>query len=64
VAGLGLFIPVLTGVPLGTALGLGLGASAKRLIFWVSMGIILWTIILTVLGVLGVEGIKALLGIL
>ena len=59
--GLGLLAPLLTGAPIGAALGLSLGAQAGRLIFWMSLGIVLWAAILTVAGTLGFAGIKALL---
>lgn len=51
--GLGLLAPLLTGAPLGAALGLALGAPTGRLMIWMSLGIILWTTILTVIGSLG-----------
>lgn len=60
VIGLGLLAPLLTGAPLGVAVGLILGATARRLFFWVSVGIVLWAIGLTVAGVLGLAGIRAL----
>jgi membrane protein DedA with SNARE-associated domain len=55
VIGLGLLAPLLTGAPLGAALGIALGAPAKKLLLWMSLGIILWTVILVLLGVAGVE---------
>lgn len=55
VIGLGLLAPLLTGAPLGTALGIALGAPAKQLLFWMGIGIILWTVLLVSLGVAGVE---------
>lgn len=51
--GLGLLAPLLIGAPLGAALGLALGAPTGRLTIWISLGIILWTTILTVIGTLG-----------
>ncbi|HZD59467.1 MAG TPA: small multi-drug export protein [Anaerolineae bacterium] len=60
VMGLGLLAPLLTGIPLGVALGIALGAPASRLLFWVSFGIILWSMGLTFIGVLGLTGIDAL----
>ena len=61
IIGLGLSAPLLTGAPLGTALGLALGTEPRRLLFWISIGIILWSMILTIIGVLGVSGIKAVM---
>jgi len=60
VIGLGLLAPLLTGAPLGVALGLTLGAPAGRLLLWVCVGIILWSTVLTLIGVLGLAGIEAL----
>lgn len=53
VIGLGMLSPLLTGAPLGAAIGISLGASPKRLLFWMSVGIVLWTIILTTISTLG-----------
>ena len=58
--GLGLLAPLLTGAPLGAALGLSLGAQAGRLMVWMSLGIVLWTAILTTAGSLGLAGIEKL----
>ena len=58
--GLGLLAPLLTGAPLGAALGLALGAPTGRLMIWMSLGIILWTTILTIVGSLGLIGIESL----
>jgi len=60
VIGLGLLAPLLTGAPLGVALGLTLGAPTGRLLFWICIGIVIWSIILTFLGVLGLAGINSL----
>ncbi len=60
VVGLGLLAPLLVGAPLGTALGIALGAPASRLLLWMSLGIALCTAALTGASVLGVAGIQAL----
>lgn len=60
IIGLGLLAPLLTGAPLGVAIGLSLGAPAWRLLFWICIGIVLWSIMLTFLGVLGLAGINSL----
>lgn len=62
VVGLGLAAPLLVGAPLGTALGLTLGAPTGRLLFWMSLGAVLCTIVLTVAGTLGLIGVQALRG--
>jgi len=51
---------LLTGAPLGAALGILLGASAGRLLFLMGSGIVLWTVLLTLAGLLGLAGIDAL----
>lgn len=53
VIGLGVLSPLLTGAPLGAAIGISLGASPGRLIFWMSIGIVIWTILLTIISILG-----------
>lgn len=60
IIGLGLLAPLITGAPLGAALGIVLGASTGRLIVWMSIGIVLWSAILTTVGTLGLAGIKLL----
>lgn len=60
VVGLGLLAPLLVGAPLGTALGLLLGAPVRRLLFWVSAGIVLWSALLTAAGALGLAGFETL----
>lgn len=64
IIGLGLSAPLLTGAPLGVALGLTLGAPAGRLFFWICTGIILWSIILTIFCLLGLAGIDSLASVL
>jgi len=58
IVGLGLLAPLITGAPLGAALGVAMGAPTGRLLAWMSMGVILWSAILTTVGVLGLCGIK------
>jgi len=53
VIGLGLLSPLLFGAPLGAALGIILGADKRTLLIWMSIGIILWSILLTSAGYLG-----------
>lgn len=54
VIGLGMLAPLITGALFGAAIGVSLGASPKRLILWMSLGIVVWTIILTGLGTYGI----------
>lgn len=60
VIGLGLLAPLITGPLLGVAVGLSLKANSKSLILWISIGIFVWCVLLTVFGVIGLAGIKAL----
>jgi uncharacterized membrane protein len=60
VVGLGLLAPLVTGVPLGAAIGIVLGAEPRRLFFWLTIGTLIWVTGITVAAVLGIEGIKAL----
>ncbi|MFZ7104455.1 MAG: small multi-drug export protein [Peptococcaceae bacterium] len=55
VIGLGLLSPFLTGALLGAAIGIASGASIGKLLFWMTIGIILWTVILVSLGAAGIE---------
>ena len=60
--GLGLLAPLLTGAPLGAALGVTLGGHTKKqLMVWMSAGIVLWAVILTVATYWGPAGIKQIL---
>ncbi len=60
VVGLGLLAPLLVGAPLGTALGMTLGAPTGRLLFWMSLGAVLCSAGLTLVCTLGLVGLTAL----
>jgi hypothetical protein len=60
VVGLGLLGPFLVGAPLSAAIGVMFGASYSRLLFWMILGILLWTAAFTVVGVVGIETFTAL----
>jgi len=60
VEGLGMLAPLLVGAPLGAALGITLGAPFNRLLIWMSLGIVLWSAVFTLVGLLGLAGIEAL----
>jgi len=53
IIGLGFLSPLLFGAPLGAALGIALGAEKRPLIVWMSVGIVIWSVILTTAGFLG-----------
>jgi hypothetical protein len=54
VIGLGLLSPLLFGAPLGAALGIGLGANKNHLLLWMTVGIVIWSAVLTVAGFYGI----------
>ncbi len=60
VAGVGLLSPLLIGAPLGTSLGVAFGAPGRRLLLWMSLGIVFWSGVLTLAAALGFAGIEAL----
>jgi hypothetical protein len=60
VVGLGLLSPLLFGALIGAALGSLLGATRWRLLLWMSIGIVVWSIGLTTFGVAGLSGFKSL----
>jgi membrane protein DedA with SNARE-associated domain len=57
VLGLGLIAPLLTGAPLGTAVGIALGANVRRLLLWISIGTLLWSVLFTYAGALGFSAV-------
>ena len=59
IIGLGLVSPLLFGAPLGAAIGIGLGARKNRLLFWMAVGIVIWSIILTAIGFFGILSFKS-----
>lgn len=58
VIGLGLLSPLLFGAPLGAAVGIALGAGRERLIIWMSTGILLWSVGLTLAGFMGLLALE------
>ena len=61
VAGFGLLAPLIIGAPIGTALGIALGVPGNRLFFWMSFGIIICTIGLTIVVEFGLMGFESLM---
>lgn len=59
IVGLGFLSPLLFGAPLGAALGIALGAEKKPLLIWMSIGIVIWSAILTAAGFLGLMGFES-----
>jgi hypothetical protein len=58
VIGLGLLSPLLFGAPLGAAVGIALGAEKNGLILWMSVGIVLWSVGLTLAGMMGLIALE------
>lgn len=61
VIGWGLIAPVVLGAPVAAAIGVGLGAPRKRLLFWLSGGVLVWTTVGTVVAAVGLEAIRQLI---
>ncbi len=55
VAGWGLLAPLLVGSPLGAAFGLALGAPPRRLLVWLAVGSVLWSVVFSALSALGLQ---------
>ena len=60
IIGLGLLSPLLFGAPIGAALGIGLKAPRYRLLSWMSIGIVIWSIILTTSGFFGLMSFQSI----
>ncbi|EKQ54584.1 MAG: hypothetical protein B655_0696 [Methanobacterium sp. Maddingley MBC34] len=60
VIGLGLLSPLIFGAPFGAAVGIALGARKNVLILWMSIGIIIWSIGLTVAGSMGLLALETM----
>jgi hypothetical protein len=58
VVGLGLTSPLIFGAPLGTAIGIALGAKKEPLIIWMSLGILIWSLGLTWAGFMGMLNLQ------
>ena len=58
--GLGLLSPLLFGAPLGTAIGIALGARKNNLIIWMALGIIIWSAMLTAAGTFGLMSFETI----
>jgi len=56
--GYGLFAPLVIGAHIGALLGLILGIPVRNLLIWLSIGTLIWCIILTLIGTLGLAGVE------
>lgn len=61
VIGLGLLAPLITGVLLGAVVGVSLKAAPRRLMLWMSIGIVIWSVLLTAIATLGLKGLQQLI---
>lgn len=61
IIGLGLLSPLLLGAPLGAALGIGFGAPKDRLLIWMSIGIVIWSALLTTVGFYGLISFESVM---
>jgi hypothetical protein len=59
IIGLGLLSPLLFGAPLGAAIGVGLGAPKNRLLIWMSIGIVVWSVVLTLVAFYGLLNLES-----
>lgn len=64
VPGWGLVSPLFMAPAMGAAVGLLLGAPKRRLMGWMSAGVVLWTSSLVIAGTVGLNAIHALPGLL
>jgi uncharacterized membrane protein len=60
--GLALVAPLFPGAPGAAALALALGIQGRRVLLWMSIGIILWTAGFTLALTLGVRGFRLVTG--
>ena len=61
VIGLGLSAPLVTGALIATAIGLVLQADPKKLLLFITIGILCWTLIFTLIGYFGIEAFKMII---
>jgi uncharacterized membrane protein len=57
--GLALLAPVTTGAQIGAAVGMAFNAPARRLFVWMSVGGLLWAVLLALAISLGIVGLQA-----
>jgi hypothetical protein len=55
IPGLGILSPLITGSPLGAAIGISFGADPRKLFIWMTIGIVFWSAILTAAAAFGVN---------
>ncbi|NHN30396.1 small multi-drug export protein [Paenibacillus agricola] len=58
IIGLGFLSPLLTGAPLGAAIGISFNAEPRKLLLWMAVGIIFWSCVLTIAAAYGLMALK------
>ncbi|MBC7815236.1 MAG: small multi-drug export protein [Burkholderiales bacterium] len=59
VIGLGLFAPITVGAQIGAILGLSLNAPPRRLLLWMAIGALLWSIVVIIAASIGILGVQS-----
>ncbi|TXK71675.1 small multi-drug export protein [Paenibacillus sp. N3.4] len=55
IPGIGFLSPLITGAPLGAAIGISFGAEPRKLFVWMTIGIVFWSAFLTTAVALGLN---------
>ncbi|MEK8131655.1 small multi-drug export protein [Paenibacillus filicis] len=55
IPGIGFLSPLITGAPLGAAIGISFGADPRKLFVWMTIGIVFWSAVLTTAAALGLH---------
>lgn len=55
IPGIGFLSPLITGAPLGAAIGISFGAEPRKLFVWMTIGIVFWSSVLTTAAALGLN---------
>ncbi|OPH62083.1 small multi-drug export protein [Paenibacillus ferrarius] len=58
IPGIGFLSPLLTGAPLGAAIGISFGADPRKLFIWMTIGIVFWSAVLTTAAALGLNALN------
>ena len=59
VIGLGLLAPITVGAQIGAILGLSLNAPPRRLLLWMAIGALLWSILVAIAASIGILGVQS-----
>ncbi|WP_406656198.1 small multi-drug export protein [Methanolobus sp. ZRKC2] len=60
--GLAMIAPIATGTHLAALIALSLGSRKYSVILWMSLSILLWTVVVTIISYYGIESLKWFLG--